>query len=84
MGDEDMEHVAVPAVPGAVLVVVHAEQGLGLEEGALDGPAELRDRDQGVKGNGVGGIGEDVLGGAGLVLGFGPEEEEGLGGRRGI
>lgn len=41
------------------------------------------DRDQCVKGNGFGHIGEDVLGGMGLLLGFAPEEEEGLGGRRG-
>ena len=40
MGQEDIEHVAVPAAEGAVLVVSHAEVGLALLEGALDGPAE--------------------------------------------
>ena len=70
-----MELVAMPAVPGAVLVVVHAQKGFGLKEGVLDGPAELRDRDHCVKGNGFGRIGEDVLGGMGLMLGFGPEKE---------
>ena len=84
MGDEHMEHVAMPAVPGAMLVVVHAEERLGLEERPLDGPAELRDRDQGLNRDGFGGVGEDVLGGVGLVLGLGPEEEERLWGARRI
>ena len=84
MGDHDVEHVAMPTVPGTVLVVVHAEEGLGFEEGPLDGPAELGDRDQGLEGDGGGGVGEDILGGLSLVLGLRAEEEERLWGARWI
>lgn len=40
VGQEDVKHVVPPAAEGAVLVVAHAEMGLALLEGALDGPAE--------------------------------------------
>ena len=78
-----MGHVAVPAGPGAVLVVSHAEEGLALEEGALDGPAQDGDLDHRLERAVLGGIAEDVLGLSLLVLGLGTEEEE-PDGRRGI
>lgn len=43
----DQADVAVSAVPGATLVVVEAELGLGALEAILDGPAVALDVDQG-------------------------------------
>ena len=71
-----MDHVAVPAGPGAVLVVSHAEEGLALDEGALDGPAKDGDLGHRLEGAVLGGIAEDVPGFPLLVSGFGTEEEE--------
>ena len=79
MGDEDVEHVAVPPPEGSVLVVVHAKKLLGLEKGPLDGPAKPRHIDHGLDRQGFGGVGQDVLGGSGGVLGLCAEEEEPFG-----
>ena len=76
MGQEDVEHVTVPAGPGAVLVMPHAEKGLALEEGAGVGPAKDGDLDHRLEGAVFGGIAEDVLGLPLRVLGLGAEEEE--------
>ena len=76
MGHEDMEHVAVPAGPGAVLVMPHAEKGFALEQGTLDRPAKDGDLNHRLEGAVFGSIAEDVFCRSLLVLGFGAEEEE--------
>ena len=58
VSQEDIEHVASPATEGAVLVVSHAEVGLALLEGSLNGPAESGGVAELLEGGAFGSVGE--------------------------
>ena len=51
VGEKDIEHVAIPGAPRAMLVMAHAEAGLVFfcEKTRLDGPAKSRDRAEGLE-----------------------------------
>ena len=61
VGEKDVEHVAIPGAPGAMLVVAHAEVGLVFEKALLDGPAKSRDRAEGLERGGLGSVGDGEL-----------------------